>query len=86
MLRTAVASTVDTVARPVAASAVSPMVAKRQRSESQGAAVLVAAREPSGSLVDSAAAVVGRSRGWGSRTGDNIAAAIVRIAHSVWTC
>jgi len=83
LLRTAVASTVDTVARPVVASAVSPKAAKRQRSESQGVAVLAAVRGPSGSSVDSVAAVVGRSRGWGSRTGDNIAAVVVCTARSV---
>lgn len=84
--RTAVASTVDTVAPPVAASAVSPKAAKPQRSESQGAAVLAATRGPSGSLVGSVAGVVGRSRGWASRTGHNMVAVAGYTAHSVSTC
>lgn len=84
--RTAVASTVDTVAPPVAASAASPKVAKPQRSESQGAAVPAATRGPSGSLVSSVVAVVGKSRGWVSRTGHNMVAVAGYTAHSISTC
>lgn len=84
--RTAVASTVGSAAPPVAASAASPKAAKPQRSESQGAAVLAAARGPFGSLVGSVAVVVGKSRGWVSQTGHSMVVVAGYTAHSVSTC